>query len=86
MNKERLGKNSMGKTGKSGRPCGSKSTVGIKLSDLNKYLNPSAVVMVGSTWLVNIGYKVKKSKVVEIESVTPKESVAKVEIQDLDLN
>lgn len=76
----------MGKVGRSGRPKGSKSTIGIKLKDLNKYLSPSAVVMVGSTWLVNIGYKIKKSNVVEIESVEPSDDVAKVDIQDIDLN
>ena len=70
---------------KSGRPKGSKSCVAIRMKELTKYLTPYSVVMVGASWLENSGYNIKKSKVVDIESVTLNNDNVKIEVKDLDL-
>jgi len=79
---------------KIGRPKGSNSTIGIRLRDFIKHLAPNAdlreipniVIMVGTTWLENMGYTLKPTEIAKIKSYTPTNDNIVVEVKDLQLD
>jgi hypothetical protein len=66
-----------------GRPKGSASTVRVKLKDLQKYLTPNASIVVGKTWLTEIGFDISESEIVtlKVAKETPENTL--VEVRDL---
>jgi hypothetical protein len=68
-----------------GRPRGATSTVRVRLKDLQKYLTPNATVMVGKTWLEEIGFAINESEVVTLKVVKETPENTLVEVKDLEM-
>ena len=66
-----------------GRPKGANSTVRVRLKDLLRHLTPEATVLVGKTWLEEMGFGIDESEVVNIKVVKETDENTKVEIKDL---
>jgi hypothetical protein len=66
-----------------GRPKGATSTCRVKMKDLMKYLTPNATVVVGKTWLQEIGFAIDESEVVTLKVVKETPENTKVEVKDL---
>jgi len=62
---------------KLGRPIGATSTVRVRLKDLQKYLTPNATIVVGKTWLEEIGFAINESSIVTLKVVkeTPENTI-----------
>ena len=52
-----------------GRPKGASSTVRVKLKDLMRFITTEGTVMVGTTWLEEIGLGIKKTETVTLNLV-----------------
>ena len=70
---------------KRGRPKGATSTVRVKLKDLSRYLTPEATVVVGKTWLDEIGLGLKEADINTLAVVKETSENTKIEANDLDL-
>ena len=68
-----------------GRPKGATSTCRVKLKDLMKYLTPNATVVVGKTWLSEIGFAINESEVVTLKVVKETPENTLVEVKDLEM-
>lgn len=70
---------------KRGRPIGATSTVRVKMKDLQQYLTPEATVVVGKSWLEEIGFGIAETEVSKIQVVKPTEENTVIEAKDLNL-
>ena len=68
---------------KRGRPVGAKSTVRVKMKDLLKHLTAEATVVVGSSWLEEIGLGIAEAEISTIKVVKPMPENTKVEVKEL---
>ena len=68
---------------KRGRPIGATSTVRVKMKDLMRHLTGEATVVVGKTWLEEIGLGVDEVQIAKIKVVKETDSISKVEVKSL---
>ena len=68
---------------KRGRPIGATSTVRVKMKDLLKHLTSEATVVVGKTWLEEIGLGISEAEISTIKVVKPMPENTKVEVKEL---
>lgn len=68
---------------KRGRPIGATSTVRVKMKDLMRHLTGEATVVVGKTWLVEIGLGIDETEISTIKVVKPMPENTKVEVKEL---
>jgi len=60
-----------------GRPIGATSTIRVKMKDLVKHIHPNGTVVVGRTWLDEVGFNIDESQIVTISVVreTPENTI-----------